>query len=175
MKWITTIILFFGITLSLFSQITPSVYTGSGLGTNLGGLVGIGTEVRYKCISANAAIGGSYFFGYENFKLTGDHPNLGFDVGVKCYVFKGLFVGVNYGVVDKHHYQTEEKGVRKVEDVKAFSFTIGHKQNIYKGLYGMAYVGTTNMREANVVLDRYYPRFGILLGYDFNPKNKLEP
>ena len=136
MKWITTIILFFGINLSLFSQITPSVYTGSGLGTNLGGLVGIGTEVRYKCISANAAIGGSYFFGYENFKLTGDHPNLGFDVGVKCYVFKGLFVGVNYGVVDKHHYQTEETGVRKVEDVKAFSFTIGHKQNIYKGLYG---------------------------------------
>jgi hypothetical protein len=171
MKWITTIILFFGITLSVFSQITPSVYTGFGLGTNLGGLVGVGTEVRYKCISANVAIGGSYFTSYKDAKLIGDHPNLGFDVGIKCYVIKGLFAGVNYGVVDKHHRLTDEIGVKRVEDVTAFSFTIGYKQSIYKGLYGMAYVGTTNKKEANIVLDRYYPRFGIIFGYDFNLNN----
>ena len=39
------------------AQITPSVYAGFGNYTNLGGMVGIGTEIRYKFISVNAAIG----------------------------------------------------------------------------------------------------------------------
>ena len=39
------------------AQITPSVYAGLGNYTNLGGMVGIGTEIQYKFVSVNAAIG----------------------------------------------------------------------------------------------------------------------
>ncbi len=176
MKRIITIVLLLGLQVAAFAQITPSVYTGYGMGTNLGGLVGIGTEVRYKRISANAAIGGSYFTGYEHVKLIGDHPNLGFDVGIKCYVIKGLFAGVNYGLVDKHHRSTGEFKVRRVEDVMAFSFTIGYKQNIYKGLYGMGYLGFTDSKNINkpIILGKQMsmPRFGFILGWDFLEKEK---
>ena len=43
--------------LQTMAQIKPSVYAGFGNYTNLGGMVGIGTEIQYKFVSVNAAIG----------------------------------------------------------------------------------------------------------------------
>ena len=154
------------------AQITPSVYTGVGMAANLGGLVGIGTEVRYDFFSVNAAIGGAYFNSYENKEFIGDHPYLGYDVGIKCYFFKGLFGGVNYGVIDKEHRTTDAPNVREVEDVCAFSFTVGYKLNIYKGIYGMTYFGTTSDEAHNEFWGSFIPRIGLVFGYDFNLKSK---
>ena len=140
------------------AQITPSVYAGMGNYTNLGGTVGIGTEIRYKFISANAAM-----------EIVGSNPWLGFDVGVKGYVYKGLFCGVNYGVLGKYRYMETQDRVR-VRDLYGFSFTAGYKWNFYKGIYGMAYAGWTSNKDANNFFGDfggYLPRMGITLGYDF--------
>lgn len=63
MKYIITMIALLCLQVVSFAPITPSVYTGTGLSTNLGGKVGIGVEVQYKKVSANAAIGGHDFRG----------------------------------------------------------------------------------------------------------------
>ena len=80
------------------AQITPSVYAGLGNYTNLGGMFGIGTEIQYKFVSVNAAIGydgcNQAFFHkghYAGMERVGDNPFIGFDVGVKCYFYKGFF------------------------------------------------------------------------------------
>ena len=152
------------------AQITPSVYVGWGNYTNLGGTVGIGTEIRYKYISANAAIGTAYNFGaFDGLETVGANPWLGFDVGLKGYVYKGLFAGVNYGVLGKYRYMETQDRVR-VRNLYGFSFTVGYKWNYYKGIYGMAYAGWTSNKDANNFLGDlggYLPRMGITLGYDF--------
>ena len=152
------------------AQITPSVYVGWGNYTNLGGTVGIGTEIRYKYISANAAIGTAYNFGaFDGLETVGANPWLGFDVGIKGYVYKGLFAGVNYGVLGKYRYMETQDRVR-VRNLYGFSFTVGYKWNYYKGIYGMAYAGWTSSKDANNFLGDfggYIPRVGITLGYDF--------
>lgn len=152
------------------AQITPSVYVGLGNYTNLGGTVGIGAEIRYKFISVNAAIGTVYNMGaFDGLEIVRGNPWLGFDVGVKCYVFKGLFVGVNYGVLGKYRYMETQDRVR-VRDLCGFSFTTGYRWNFYKGIYGLVYTGTTSSKDANNFLGDLggiQPRFGILLGYEF--------
>ena len=152
------------------AQITPSVYAGMGNYTNLGGTVGIGTEIRYKFISANAAIGTAYYHrAFDGLEIVGSNPWWGFDVGVKGYVYKGLFCGVNYGVLGKYRYMETQDRVR-VRDLYGFSFTAGYKWNFYKGIYGMAYAGWTSNKDANNFFGDfggYLPRMGITLGYDF--------
>jgi len=39
-----------------YSQITHSIYTWIGLGTNLGGPIGVGSEIRYKMVSLNCSV-----------------------------------------------------------------------------------------------------------------------
>ena len=153
------------------AQIQPSVYAGWGNYTNLGGTVGIGTELRYKFISVNAAIGTIYYPGkaFENLEIVGGNPWLGFDFGLKGYIYKGLFAGVNYGVLGKYRYMETQNKVR-VRDMYGFSFTIGYKWHYYKGIYGMAYAGWTSNKDANNFLGDfggYIPRVGITIGYDF--------
>lgn len=156
--------------LSAKAQITPSVYAGWGNYTNLGGTVGIGTELRYKFISVNAAIGTAYTYrAFDGLEIVSGNPWLGFDVGLKGYVYKGLFVGVNYGVLGKYRYMETQNRVR-VRDLCGFSFTAGYKWNFYKGLYGTIYAGTTSSKDANNFLgdlEGRQLRAGILLGYDF--------
>ena len=156
------------------AQITPSVYAGWGNYTNLGGTVGIGTEIRYKFISANAAIGYDYCNGafnkgtYMDMETVGDNPFLGFDVGLKCYFIKGFCGGVNYGLLGKHCLKETQERV-KVDNFYGFSFTLGYKWTFYKGLYGMTYLGTTSSKEANHwFLGGAEPRLGLILGYNFN-------
>ena len=154
------------------AQIKPSVYVGWGNYTNLGGTIGIGTEIRYKFISVNAAIGTIYYPSkvFENLEIVGGNPWFGFDFGVKGYVYKGLFAGVNYGVLGKYRYMETQDRVR-VRNLYGFSFTAGYKWHYYKGIYGMAYTGWTSSKKANNWLGEFggvEPRFGIQLGYDFN-------
>ena len=152
------------------AQIKPSVYAGWGNYTNLGGTVGIGTEVRYEFLSVNAAIGTAYYHGtFDGLEIVGGNPWIGFDFGVKGYVFKGLFAGVNYGVLGKYRLMETQDRVR-VRNLYGFSFTMGYKWHYYKGIYGMAYAGWTSSKDANNFLGDfggYIPRVGITLGYDF--------
>ena len=152
------------------AQITPSVYVGAGNYTNLGGTFGIGTEVRYKFISANAAIGTAYYHGiFDGLEIVGGTPWLGFDFGLKGYIYKGLFAGVNYGVLGKYRYMETQDRVR-IRNLYGFSFTVGYKWHYYKGIFGMVYAGTTSSKKANNWLGELggvEPRFGLQLGYDF--------
>ena len=94
MRYITTLILFTILQLNIFSQITPSIYAGLGMGTNLGGAVGIGTEIRYKIVSFNCAIG-SWIDEFPSH--TGAQSRFDYDLGLKLYSKYDLFLGVNYG------------------------------------------------------------------------------
>ena len=168
--WLTLAMMWLGC-YGAMAQITPSVYVGIGNYTNLGGTVGIGTEIRYKFVSVNAAIGTAYYHGtFDGLEIVGSNPWLGFDVGMKGYVYKGLFAGVNYGVLGKTRYMETQDRVR-VRNLYGFSFTAGYKWHYYKGIYGMAYAGWTSSKKANNWLGEFggiEPRFGIQLGYDFN-------
>ena len=152
------------------AQITPSVYAGVGNYTNLGGTAGIGTEIRYKFISVNAAIGTAYYHkAFDGLEIVGSNPWLGFDFGLKGYVYKGLFAGVNYGILGKYRYMETQDQVR-VRNLYGFSFTVGYKWHYHKNIYGMVYAGTTSSKKANNWLGEFggvEPRFGIQLGYDF--------
>lgn len=160
------------------AQITPSVYAGLGNYTNLGGMVGIGTEIQYKFVSVNASIGydgcnqvfskKGYYAGKER---VGDNPFIGFDVGVKCYFYKGFFGGVNYGLLGKYCLEETAERVR-VDNFYDFSFTLGYKWHYYKGLYGMAWLGVTSNKDANqfvFIFDSrsFIPRAGLIIGYEF--------
>lgn len=152
------------------AQIKPSVYVGLGNYTNLGGTMGVGTEIRYKNFAANAAIGTAYNNGfYKDKEIVKGNPWLGFDVGLKYYVYKGLFGGVNFGVLGKYVSMETQERVR-IRDMYGFSFTLGYKWHYYKGIYGMAYAGMTSNKDANNFLGDLggiQPRFGLTLGYDF--------
>ena len=73
-----------------FAQLKPSIYTGVGLITNLGGIFGIGAEIKYKSVSFSAATG------YENIFGDFDDNNYHIDFGVKLYSKYNLFGGINY-------------------------------------------------------------------------------
>ena len=91
-KWLFAVALMLMVNYCAMAQIKPSVYAGIGNYTNLGGTFGIGTEIRYKFVSVNAAIGTAYYHGtFDGLEIVGGTPWLGFDFGVKGYVYKGLF------------------------------------------------------------------------------------
>ena len=168
--WLTLTLMWLGCYGAL-AQIEPSMYVGIGNYTNLGGTVGIGTELRYKFISVNAAIGTTYYpkKAFEGLEIVKGNPWLGFDVGLKGYVYKGLFAGVNYGVLGKYRLMETQDRVR-VRNLYGFSFTVGYKWHYYKGIFGTAYAGWTSSKDANNFLGDlggYIPRVGITLGYDF--------
>ena len=173
--WVTMALAFL-CCLGAKAQITPSVYAGWGNYTNLGGMVGIGAEIQYKILSVNAAIGYDHcnmaFFNkghYAGKERVGDNPFIGFDVGLKCYFYKGFFGGVNYGLLGKHCLEETTERVR-VDNFYDFSFTLGYKWHYYKGLYGMAWLGATSNQDANHILffgKGFVPRTGIIVGYEF--------
>lgn len=154
---------------SVKAQITPSVYLGMGGFTNLGGGFGIGTEIQYKSISANAAIGAAYFRGSHEKEYVGDNPYFGYDFGLKYYVYKGLFGGVNYGVLLKD-YIVESPDVTRVENRNGFTFTLGYKMPFQNGFYGLAYIGLTSDEYANRFFNSVMPRIGLIIGRNFNLK-----
>ncbi len=150
------------------SGFTPSVYAGVGTGTNLGGDIGIGMEVKYQLISANAAIG---IWAQKFPEHTGAQSRLGYDVGMKVYPLKWWFLGVNYGVMNEALYTENSPEGWHFQKDEGFSFTTGLRLRFYKGLYGMAYLGITESKEVNepkiIGKQMFFPRFGFIVGWDF--------
>ena len=166
MKHIINITVLLCLQVAAFAQITPSVYAGMGMFTNLGGAIGLGTEIRYGNISASLA-GGLYDIHKMNHDCIGDNPYLGYDVGLKYYVYKGLYTGVNYGLVRKLFHSVEsDHNLQRVEDIYAFTFSVGYKIPFYKGLYGTPYIGATTNKEANHFMGQFIPSVGFIIGYD---------
>mgnify|MGYP003064442645 CR=1 FL=1 len=164
MKHIITIILLLGLQVASFAQITPSVYVGMGTGTNLGATNGVGTEIRYKMVSANAAVGTAWI--KDNGRHHPEsHSPFGWDVGLKVYPIKGWFLGANYGVISGGSGTCKDCSEGELLFTKqwGFSFTTGYRWRFYKGLYGMGFVGLTDKKEIN----SFFPRFGLLIGWDF--------
>ena len=149
-----------------FAQFTPSVYAGVGTGTNVGGHIGVGSEIRYKIVSVNAAV-------CPVWKLSKNHhPDsespFGWDVGLKVYPIKGWFLGANYGVISEGSGTCIECSEEELLFKKqwGFSFTTGYRWRFYKGLYGMGFVGMTDKKGIN----SFFPRFGFIVGWDFLKK-----
>jgi len=143
--------------------LAPSIYIGTGLGTNLGGTVGVGVEIRIDTLFSFSAAGGKWRDLY------------GFDAGIKYYPCrKGLFLGLNYGVIEEAMWTEYLYGqpVTHVEKNYGFSFTAGYRFAIVHGAYLSGFLGITADDEANTVrvFERsgFIPRFGVMLGYEFN-------
>ena len=141
-----------------FAQLQPSIYTGVGLFTNLGGIFGIGSEVKYKSISFNAATGLDYILDYIN-----GYSIYSIDVGVKWYLSQYVYAGVNYD------FSNRQKSV--LGPFNNFTFSLGYRHTIYKHLYGMGYLGVTSdylafmpkeQRKGYALL-----RYGLIIGYEF--------
>ena len=168
-----------------FAQLTPSIYAGCGLGTNIGGTVGMGTEVKYKMISFNVAIGSLLGKGglwdIAPYSEIGSSLKLDYDVGVKWYSDFGMFLGVNYGIIATSTYYKESDTAQDFPQIKpqrGFSFTLGYRHSIYKNLYGLGFVGLTSSKEQNYTSlpfrdDKFlFPRIGLILGYEFKKRKK---
>jgi len=163
----------FGINENLSSQINPSVYTGWGFGTNLGGEVGIGSEFKYKMMSVNAAMG-SWIGEFP--AHTGAKSRFDYDFGVKIYSRLGLFLGVNYGIIDESLYTKTGQSIMNFEKTHGFSFTGGYRHTIYKNIYGLGYFGITSNKKSNYIYifdeKDFVPRIGLIIGYEFINYNK---
>ncbi|MBQ1668247.1 MAG: hypothetical protein II063_09765 [Prevotella sp.] len=164
MKHIITMTVLLCLQVAAFAQITPSVYVGVGTGTNLGGTGGVGTEIRYKMVSVNAAVGTAWI--KENGHHLDSQSPLGWDVGLKVYPIKGWFLGVNYGVISEGSYKDISSGESVFSKQWGFSFTTGYHWCFYKGLYGMGFIGLTD----KIGINSFFPRFGLLIGWDFLKK-----
>jgi hypothetical protein len=168
MRQLNWTVLFLVVTISLYpaqskaQQVAPSVYAGYGLGTNLGGLVGVGTEVRIgSYVSVNAAVGTwPYALGRSGL------DSFDFDVGVKAYPFKQWFyTGLNYGLIDEGFVDG------KLSKTHGLTFSTGLRTPSWKGAYASGYVGVTDSYRANHIIvfdsEDFIPHFGLMLGYEF--------
>jgi hypothetical protein len=160
------------ITSSAQSQLTPSIYTGIGMGTNLGGMMGVGGEIQYKFVSFNAAVGNVLGDPLPKYH-TGDKSKFDYDLGIKLYTKFGLFGGVNYGLIGASSDGWGEQGEKlHFEKTHGFSFTLGYRHTIYKHIYGLTYFGLTSNKEENTLhlFDKksFIPRIGLIIGYEFN-------
>jgi len=158
-KIITIVVcLFLSTNTKIFSQGKFSLYTGGGTCTNLGGIFGVGGEIKYKSYSFSTAIG-------PGLNITEHDYN--YDVGVKLYSKYSFFGGVNYGFIRTIGPLLDSNK----KDCYAFTFTIGYRGGIYKHFYYMGYLGATSdylsfmskeKRELALI-----PRIGFIIGYDF--------
>jgi hypothetical protein len=168
-----------------FAQWTPSIYTGWGLGTNLGGEIGVGSEIKYKRISFNVAVGsllGESFLDYADSDAIGSYLRLDYDLGVKLYADFGGFLGVNYGIIAASTCYTAPD-LPQLKSEHGFSFTLGYRHSIYKNFYGLGFIGLTSNKKYNYIEiplfrrsvfgDKYFfPRIGLILGYEFKTRKK---
>ena len=159
--------------ISIFAQVTPSLYAGFGTGTNLGGSFGLGTEIRNKIVSFNGAVG-SWMD-----KLpahTGAQSRFDYDFGVKIYSKYGLYLGTNYGIIDEALYTKAGQDLLHFEKIHGLSFTVGYRKTIYKNIFGLTYFGLTSNKRANTlaIMDNksFAPRIGIIFGIDLIKNRK---
>ena len=155
-------------------DLSHSVYAGWAIGTNVGGAIGIGAEYMIlKYLSCSFAIGSIHPVLQKEVK----ESKFDFDVGLKVYPIKYLFLGLNYGLINyKYSEFRYADGSRNVyyKETRGFSFTIGGRTPEYKNLYLSTFIGITSNKEANCSdADGFLgdpvcvPRLGILLGYCF--------
>jgi hypothetical protein len=155
------------------SQLKPSIYIGTGFGTNLGGIVGVGGEIQYKFASFNVAVGNLLGKSLPQYH-TGDKSRFDYDLGLKLYTKFGLFGGVNYGLIEASSDGWGERGEKlHFEKTHGFSFTLGYRHTIYKHIYGLTYLGATSNKKANTFQipwekKSFFPRIGLIIGYEFN-------
>ena len=143
-----------------YAELKPSIYMGTGVYTNLGGIFGIGAELKYKSISFNCALGLECLF-LRN-------PLYNIDIGVKLYLRENVFGGSVFGGVNFGYSSKPELFWTPINN---FTFSIGYRHTIYKHLYGMGYLGLTSDNLAFMPeKDRKYdliPTVGIIIGYEF--------
>ena len=163
-----------------YAQWKPSsIYTGiTGLYDALNFSFPIGSEWQYKQVSFEAALvivsGGiasvSHFPFYQHFD---------FDLGVKYYLGKGVFTGLNYGYVDGPLYSVNaEYGTEKDEEgaakLRGITWSLGYRFTINKKLYVSAFVGLTFRHSYEQFEHRFFGRTpaeftsfreGITIGY----------
>lgn len=157
----------------------PSVYIGTGLGTNLGGAIGIGCELQVKnMVSVSAAVGSIHTV----LEQESEFSKFDFDVGGKLYLMKYVYCGVNYGMIDYYILHIhgrdpitgEYLSVDEQRKIRGISFTIGVRTPEYKKFYLSGYFGTTNKKEANcsdangLIGEICIPRIGLMLGYNLS-------
>ena len=142
----------------IISQIKSSLYMGVGTGTNLGGILGVGTEIKYDFFSFSAAVGPT---------ILAEH-DYNFDVGIKLYSKYNFFGGINYGFIKS---DKEWLFNPNMKDYYGFTFSFGYRFTIYRHFYGMGYLGATSdyltfmsEKEREHIL---IPRGGFIIGYEF--------
>ncbi|HQO10311.1 MAG TPA: hypothetical protein PLK90_09670 [Clostridiales bacterium] len=146
-----------------FSNWEPSAYLCFSNGTNAGGYYGAGSEVKLNKFSVNCAIG---------IDKVGDDDVIrsDFDLGLKFYLNKNFYLGVNYGFL--LGYYDSDIALEDYKEVRDFSFTLGFRTNVYHKFYISSFIGTTVNSKANekrvLAGGTTYtmPRIGIMLGYD---------
>jgi hypothetical protein len=167
--------------------VSPSLYTGFGLGTNLGGLVGVGTEVQVgDYLSASVAVG-TWPEAMRTEDLRGPSP-FDFDVGVKVYPFKTrnwVYAGLNYGVIEEEIISTSAPfpsprsstgsaplltETNRLTKTRGFSFSLGARTPSWNRLYASTFLGVTANGDVNTLsvfdTDAFFPRFGLMIGIE---------
>ncbi|HQO10309.1 MAG TPA: hypothetical protein PLK90_09680 [Clostridiales bacterium] len=158
------------------SNFQSSVYLGIANGTNTGGAIGIGTEVKIKNnFSFNIALGSLHTVLEQEVSKS----KFDFDLGIKYYPIQYIYFGLNYGFIDYEYIRLiDETGFVSNDDetsftkTRGFSFTVGTRTPSFNNFYLSGYVGITsneevNRSDADGFLDDKIgmPRMGVMLGY----------
>jgi len=160
MKILVTVLMMFSyLDAEESDNFVPSVYFGIGLGTNIGGIYGIGSELKLKkYFSINFAVGSNpYETDIDSDNINEESSRAGVDFGMKFYPLKYVYLGLNYGSILEGEY--------------ALSFTVGVRTASINNLYLSGYFGTTSSNSANNIEigeSTFIPRVGGMLGYEFN-------
>ncbi len=155
-----------------YSQVRHSLYIGTGFNTNLGGEIGIGTELHFKKVSFNLALGAS--LPKEDLSsVTGEQSRFDYDIGLKLHLFHNFHFGLNYGLIAARLYTKGGQEKLHFEKNHGFSYTVVYRQDFFKHFNWLIYFGITSKSEENYWQvfringsKKYFaPRLGFLLAY----------
>lgn len=153
--------------------VSPSLYVGLGTGTNLGGTVGLGIELRMgRHLATSAAVGiwpealGERDFAGRAFD---------FDVGVKVYpMSRWVFTGLNYGIIHAEIRDSPSDGNAMLRKRRGLTISLGGRTPEFHRFYAAGYVGVTSDGKANhfTVFDRrtFMPHMGMMIGYELSTR-----
>jgi hypothetical protein len=154
-----------------------SIYIGASLFTNTGGIYGIGTELKVTDrVTTSFAIG----IPPSGSELPERKSRSFYDVGIKYYLTKKVFFGLNFGLISTEYWALGYSDgiiIEEYKETRGFSFTIGYKIPVYhEKFYVSMFTGVTNKKEANVYRffdDKHFiPRLGLLIGYNLQNDKK---
>ena len=177
----SSFILFLTIFICSFAQkdsLKKSIYFGTGMMINTGGVVGIGFEKEFiKKISWSFALGSIHPMIDQE---TG-FSKINFDIGIKYYATKLFFIGMNYGFLD-YDINTLLIDNEIITDNEnkyyGLSLSIGIKTTISDritlSVYSAKVLNENKNKNSsgtefiNSIRKKYTPkfRFGLMLGYN---------